>query len=161
MNPEMMQICRKAFLTCLSLLLLADTVYGIACYQCNSTLESNCQDQFDHSDLNPQKSTLCQMYNARYCVKVTGLWGGIVGTHRFCSSRDMGDQCQDIGYADHDRMYRACIFTCTSDDCNSSTMMTLSKSLAYLCLYSSYFGNLSKLTVPLDHSTSFFWQASN
>lgn len=46
---------------------------------------------------------------------------GVVGTHRFCSSRDMGDQCQDIWFPDHDRMYRACVYTCSGDGCNSAT----------------------------------------
>lgn len=46
---------------------------------------------------------------------------GVVGTHRFCSSRDMGDQCQDIWFPDHDRMYRACVYTCSSEGCNSAS----------------------------------------
>lgn len=48
------------------------------------------------------------------------LISGIVGTHRFCSARDLGDQCQDLSYPDHDRLYRACVYSCTSDDCNSA-----------------------------------------
>ena len=49
---------------------------------------------------------------------------GVVGTHRFCSSRDMGDQCQDIWFPDHDRMYRACVYTCSGDGCNSATRLS-------------------------------------
>ena len=45
---------------------------------------------------------------------------GIVGTTRFCSSRDMFNSCQYVEYPDHDRIYRACIFTCSSDGCNGA-----------------------------------------
>lgn len=97
------------------------SVLALNCYQCNSTLDSNCQDRFDHDQsVNPIRSTKCTVYNARYCIKITGVWGGIVGTHRFCSARDLGDQCQDLSYPDHDRLYRACVYSCTRDDCNSA-----------------------------------------
>uniref|UniRef100_A0A0L8HHX2 Protein quiver n=1 Tax=Octopus bimaculoides TaxID=37653 RepID=A0A0L8HHX2_OCTBM len=49
---------------------------------------------------------------------------GVVGTHRFCSSRDMGEQCQDIWYADHERMYRSCVFTCSGDACNATERLS-------------------------------------
>lgn len=60
-------------------------------------------------------------YNINYnndCFNFTG----IVGTHRFCSARDLGDQCQDLSYPDHDRLYRACVYSCTRDDCNSAPL---------------------------------------
>ncbi|KAK6170843.1 hypothetical protein SNE40_019141 [Patella caerulea] len=130
MTKTSLEIRWKIYLVCFSLLFLAGTGDAMECFQCNSTLDSNCQDQFDHSIANhPQKSKYCKMHDAKFCIKVTGLWGGVVGTHRFCSSRDMGDQCQDIGYMDHDRMYRACTFTCSSDGCNASTKLSLSATL--------------------------------
>ncbi|KAJ8318248.1 hypothetical protein KUTeg_003339 [Tegillarca granosa] len=98
------------------------TALSLNCVQCNSTLDHNCQEKFEQDNPNnPIKSTKCTIWNARYCIKVTGLYGGIVGTHRFCTSRDLGNQCQDISYPNHDRMYRACVYTCESDDCNSAT----------------------------------------
>lgn len=97
-------------------------VVGLNCYQCNSTLDHNCGEYFDHNlENHPVQPQLCTIYLAQYCVKVTGLWGGIVGTHRFCSSKDLGNRCQDIVYPNHDRMYRACVNTCSSDNCNSAT----------------------------------------
>ena len=52
-------------------------VFGLDCYQCNSTLDSNCQDRFNHDEtINPIRSTPCTVYNARYCIKITGVWGG-------------------------------------------------------------------------------------
>ncbi|KAL4240452.1 hypothetical protein ACF0H5_001244 [Mactra antiquata] len=103
------------------LVMLFERGDALTCFQCNSTLDHNCQEMFNHD--NPYltlKSTECQMYNAKFCIKVTGLWGGIVGTHRFCSSRDLGDQCQDMRFPDHSRKYRGCVYTCTSDGCNSA-----------------------------------------
>nr|XP_011427744.2 U-scoloptoxin(05)-Sm1a [Crassostrea gigas] len=114
---------KTSLLQTLMVLASASTVFGLDCYQCNSTLDSNCQDRFNHDQsINPIRSTKCTVYNSRYCIKITGVWGGIVGTHRFCSARDLGDQCQDLSYPDHDRLYRACVYSCTSDDCNSAPL---------------------------------------
>lgn len=111
------------------LVLLYETVDALRCYQCNSTLDHNCQEFFNHDNPNnPLSATDCVMYQANYCIKVTGLWMGIVGTHRFCSSRDLGDQCQDMKFPDHSRKYRGCIYTCTADGCNGSSSL-FSKSM--------------------------------
>ncbi|XP_045212145.2 U-scoloptoxin(05)-Sm1a-like [Mercenaria mercenaria] len=101
--------------------ILSKTAEALQCYQCDSTLDHNCQEYFNHDNPNiPLRATECQMYSAKYCIKATGLWGGIVGTHRFCSSRDLGDQCQDMRFPDHSRKYRGCIYTCTGDGCNAA-----------------------------------------
>ncbi|XP_064607936.1 tRNA-splicing endonuclease subunit Sen54-like [Liolophura sinensis] len=100
---------------------VVDSASALMCYQCNSSLDYNCQEMFDHdSGNNPLTASYCDLYEAKYCIKTTGIWGGIVATHRFCSAKDMGDQCQYIMYPDHDRMYQACVYTCWHDDCNSS-----------------------------------------
>ncbi|XP_022315261.1 UPAR/Ly6 domain-containing protein bou-like [Crassostrea virginica] len=133
----------SGFLQLLITLVCATSVFGLDCYQCNSTLDSNCQDRFNHDEtINPIRSTPCTVYNARYCIKITGVWGGIVGTHRFCSARDLGDQCQDLSYPDHDRLYRACVYSCTRDDCNSAPshkgstlLLSLITGLLWLKLY--------------------------
>lgn len=101
---------------------------GLSCFVCNSTLDQNCNEKFESPETNPIKMEPCNVYRARYCVKVYGMWGGTVGTHRFCSSHDMGKQCQDIWYPDHDRMYRSCIFTCSSDGCNPAAILTVRRS---------------------------------
>lgn len=95
---------------------------AISCYQCNSKTDPDCKEFFDHSTRNTLtvKSTECSVDAAEFCIKTTGVWGGVVGTTRFCSSRDMGNQCQFINYPDHDRVYRACIHTCHSDHCNTA-----------------------------------------
>ncbi|CAL1546659.1 unnamed protein product [Lymnaea stagnalis] len=114
-----------------------ETALALSCYQCDSTLDSNCQEMWDSSlSYNQQKYRTCNMWNAQFCIKVTGMWGGVVGTHRFCSSRDLGDQCQDIWFPDHDRMYRACIYTCTGDGCNSAVKWSTTPALI-VCLFSA------------------------
>ncbi|KAI0222034.1 hypothetical protein LSAT2_026711 [Lamellibrachia satsuma] len=90
------------------------------CYQCDSAVDTDCMEEFDHAhkDQLTVKSSDCKVDASEYCIKTTGVWGGVVGTTRFCSSRDMGNQCQFIRYPDHDRVYRACIYTCTGSHCN-------------------------------------------
>ncbi|XP_029656435.1 uncharacterized protein LOC115230369 [Octopus sinensis] len=120
------QCMRRGHWVYLTVLLLVyiNSVQALNCYVCNSTLDDNCNAKFEKTDINPIKPEPCNVYNAKYCIKVYGMWGGVVGTHRFCSSRDMGKQCQDIWYADHERMYRSCIFTCTGDACNAAETLS-------------------------------------
>jgi hypothetical protein len=92
------------------------------CYQCDSAVDPDCKENFDwaHFSSLTIKSTPCSVDQARYCIKTTGVWGGAVGTQRFCSSRDMFNQCQYVSFSDHNRVYRACIYTCTGDGCNTA-----------------------------------------
>lgn len=132
-------------LYCVCVLLLIgflQTVQSLSCFQCNSTLDHNCQEFFPNNNPDsPLRTESCTMYNAKFCIKVTGLWGGIVGTHRFCSSRDLGNQCQDMRFPDHSRKYRGCIYTCTSDGCNSapsivsSLTVTMATALSLLVVW--------------------------
>jgi hypothetical protein len=36
------------------------------------------------------------LVQATYCVKMTGVFEGMLGTKRFCSSRDWGNYCEYI-----------------------------------------------------------------
>ncbi|CAI9718443.1 Hypothetical predicted protein [Octopus vulgaris] len=105
------QCMRRGHWVYLTVLLLVyiNSVQALNCYVCNSTLDDNCNAKFEKTDINPIKPEPCNVYNAKYCIKVYGMWGGVVGTHRFCSSRDMGEQCQDI-----------CDITDGVEDCNES-----------------------------------------
>jgi len=119
----------KFTLQCLSFfmvfILVIERGSALFCYQCDSTLDSNCQERWDAGlTVNENYYTRCQLWDAKYCAKITGMWGGIVGTHRFCASKDLGDQCQDIWFRDHDRMYRACVYSCEGDGCNSAKGLT-------------------------------------
>lgn len=110
-------------------------VSSIKCVVCDSSVDPLCSEFYTYS--NPAAPVSCNStYDAKYCVKTTGVFGGNVGTQRFCSSRDMYNQCRDIMFADHERVYRACVYTCSdADGCNSSTRISWS-GLSFLTLVS-------------------------
>ncbi|KAG5443093.1 U-scoloptoxin(05)-Sm1a, partial [Clonorchis sinensis] len=88
------------------------------CYQCNSSHHENCLESLTgDASLAPEP---CDTYAARYCVKTTGIYGAVMGITRFCSSYHLGNECQYLSFPDHDRMYRACVFTCKTEACNSA-----------------------------------------
>ncbi|KAK2167540.1 hypothetical protein LSH36_26g00008 [Paralvinella palmiformis] len=118
--------------------MLLYTGSSLSCYQCDSNEDADCTEYFDHehfADLTI-RSTECAVDAAKYCIKTTGVWGGVVGTTRFCSSRDMGNQCQFVRYPDHDRVYRACIYTCRTDNCNSSGYISINLFVLGAALFS-------------------------
>ncbi|KAJ8950716.1 hypothetical protein NQ318_012797 [Aromia moschata] len=59
------------------------------------------------------------VFEAQYCVKSTGLDGGI-GAKRFCSSLDLGNYCNYVQQPGDILTYRTCVYTCTGDGCNPS-----------------------------------------
>ncbi|XP_045494424.1 U-scoloptoxin(05)-Sm1a isoform X2 [Colias croceus] len=106
--------------------------YSIECYQCNSTGDMECGDGLMNLDGGILRATPCdQVYNAQYCVKEIG---GI-GTKRFCSSLDLGNQCKYVQQPGDKLEYRTCIYTCTTDGCNSAITMKLSAMLLMLALF--------------------------
>ena len=50
----------------------------LSCYQCNSRVDSDCIEDFDHDnqDTLTIKSEECRVDAAEFCVKTTGVWGG-------------------------------------------------------------------------------------
>ena len=51
---------------------------------------------------------------------------GAVATKRFCSSRDMDNQCIEVKYPQDEKMYYSCTYTCSRDGCNGATSLELS-----------------------------------
>ena len=99
---------------------------ALHCYQCESTGDADCKEDFDHAHLDTItiRSEECTVDAAQFCIKTTGVWGGVVGTTRFCTSRDMGNECKFVTYPNHDRVYRACIYTCEGNHCNGAAGVT-------------------------------------
>lgn len=66
-----------------------------------------------------------------FCVKTTGIYGGIVGTRRFCSSRHLDNACLEVQYPQDIRIYYSCTYTCSNGDgCNHAIKtITNNKSL--------------------------------
>lgn len=121
------------------LLLWINDALGLDCYQCSSAVDPDCKEDFDweHFNMLTIKPTKCEVDQARYCIKTTGVWGGIVGTQRFCSSRDMFNQCQYVDFENHNRRYRACIYTCSTDGCNAALPSVALPSKSALLLLST------------------------
>uniref|UniRef100_A0A0L8HIU4 Protein quiver n=1 Tax=Octopus bimaculoides TaxID=37653 RepID=A0A0L8HIU4_OCTBM len=63
------------------LLVYINSVQALNCYVCNSTLDDNCNAKFEKTEINPVKPQHCNVYNAKYCIKVYGMWGGFTYTH--------------------------------------------------------------------------------
>ena len=100
---------------------------AINCYSCESSQDFSCSEFWDPSlDVNHQYLSDCRdVYDAKYCVKMTGIYDGKLGTKRFCSSRDWGNYCEYIQRPGDPREYRSCILTCTTDECNGAETMNL------------------------------------
>ena len=120
---------------CILFLAFVNHTQAINCYSCESSQDFSCSEFWDPSlDVNHQYLSDCRdVYDAKYCVKMTGIYDGKLGTKRFCSSRDWGDYCEYIQRPGDPREYRSCILTCTSDECNSAeTLKLMSIKLAFV-----------------------------
>ncbi|XP_014370929.2 U-scoloptoxin(05)-Sm1a [Papilio machaon] len=99
---------------------------AIECYQCNSSNTLECGDGLINLDGGYLKPTPCDhVYNAQYCIKQSG---GI-STKRFCSSLDLGNYCNYVAQPGDKLEYRTCIYTCSSDGCNSAVDVKISATL--------------------------------
>lgn len=52
---------------------------------------------------------------------------GGIGAKRFCSSKDLGNYCNYVMNKGDRMEYRSCIYTCSTDGCNHSTTMMISR----------------------------------
>nr|CAH8871410.1 unnamed protein product [Trichobilharzia regenti] len=117
-------------------------VSSLSCYQCNSSHHSNCLEHLVELGKHSLQPTPCTTYGARFCIKTTGIYGAVMGITRFCSAWDLGNECQYLDFPDHDRIYRACVSTCSTDACNSgiqnrTALFSIILSLyIFMCFYS-------------------------
>ena len=109
---------------------------SIYCYSCDSSADFTCSEFWDPSqEVNKQYYSDCSdVYDAKYCVKMTGIFDGKLGTKRFCSSRDRGDYCEYIQRPGDPREYRSCVFTCTTHGCNGAQV--IQKSISSMFAFS-------------------------
>uniref|UniRef100_A0A0K2V6G1 Uncharacterized protein n=1 Tax=Lepeophtheirus salmonis TaxID=72036 RepID=A0A0K2V6G1_LEPSM len=93
---------------------------GIFCFSCDSSEDIACHE-FWEADLDDELLYLndcSHIQNAQYCVKMTGIYEGKLGTKRFCSGRDWGTECAYIQRPGDIQQYRSCISTCSGNACN-------------------------------------------
>ncbi|CUT99556.1 expressed protein [Echinococcus multilocularis] len=115
--------CSPMLLNSFVLLFFPYFARGLNCYVCNSSVDPGCLDSgFQAHIINSDVQPLpCNVRDSQFCIKTTTIYGAIMGTTRFCSSKSLGDQCQYVDFPDHDRIYQACVFTCEEDACNASS----------------------------------------
>jgi hypothetical protein len=101
---------------------------ALTCYQCDSSKDEYCPETWDREDIKPQDCS--HIDNPRFCVKTTGIYGAIVGTRRFCSSRHLDNSCQEVNFPQDPRIYYSCVYTCGSDGCNSANSFKNSQIIA-------------------------------
>merc|ERR1711923_207713 len=84
--------------TTLIMSLMVKLSSGISCYECDSSNNFSCTEFWDPSlPVTSQYFSNCShVFEARYCVKMTGVYDGKLGTKRFCSSKDWGNYCEYI-----------------------------------------------------------------
>lgn len=103
------------------------SVLAIECYVCDASDTNNpfqCGEwfeRFDEPDIQPQNCS--NVHDAKFCIKHVGRFEGGIGAKRFCSSKDLGNYCDYVKNKGDRMEYRSCIYTCSSDGCNTGTIV--------------------------------------
>ncbi|CAF3667503.1 unnamed protein product [Rotaria sp. Silwood1] len=102
--------------------------YSLNCFVCDSKEDEHCPETWTRKDILPVE---CEgpdgVQNARFCIKTIAVFGGAVATKRFCTSRHMDNQCIEVKYPQDEKMYYSCTYTCSSDGCNRTYRLYLSR----------------------------------
>ncbi|XP_049870265.1 U-scoloptoxin(05)-Sm1a isoform X1 [Pectinophora gossypiella] len=104
------------------------TVNSINCYQCSGTDSANpfeCTEFLD-SDNALVPTNCSSIHDAQYCIKHVGRYEGGISTKRYCSSLDLGNYCNYVQQPGDKLEYRTCIYTCSTDGCNSASSLSIS-----------------------------------
>ncbi|KAA0191951.1 hypothetical protein HAZT_HAZT011412 [Hyalella azteca] len=110
---------------------------ALLCYQCSTLKSQFCgvslpqhvhdpKNKSDYALWAHQAEPCDHVYSARYCIKTTGIYGGVLGTSRFCSSKDFGNYCELVTRPGDERQYYACVYTCSGNACNPASIKKLS-----------------------------------
>lgn len=94
---------------------------AISCYECNSSTNFTCTENWEPGNyvVDQYRNDCKHVFEATYCVKMVGVFEGKLGTKRFCSSRDWGNYCEYIKRPGDIQEYRSCVFSCTTNTCNT------------------------------------------
>ena len=99
-------------------------VSALSCYECDSSSNFTCSERWDADEPTVHRylNLDCpHVHQAKYCVKMTGIYDGKLGTKRFCSSKDWGNYCEYIKRPGDTQEYRSCVFSCSRSECNTAT----------------------------------------
>ena len=97
---------------------------ALSCFECDSSNDFTCTERWDSTE--PTVRTYLNydclhVHQAKYCVKMTGIYDGKLGTKRFCSSKDWGNYCEYIKRPGDTQEYRSCVFSCSRSECNTAS----------------------------------------
>ena len=78
------------------------SVKAIHCFECDSANNFTCTEFWDPTLVVTEKflTDCSHVHDAKYCVKMNGIFDGTLGTKRFCSSKDWGSYCEYIQMED-------------------------------------------------------------
>ncbi|XP_004924011.1 U-scoloptoxin(05)-Sm1a isoform X2 [Bombyx mori] len=113
------------------------TVFSINCYQCSGTDSNNpfeCNEFLD-GDVDLVPIDCATIHDAQYCIKHVGRFEGGISTKRFCSSLDLGNYCDYVRQRGDKLEYRTCIYTCSTDGCNSASNIGVSILFLFLGVF--------------------------
>ncbi|CAG4992289.1 unnamed protein product [Parnassius apollo] len=137
-----MTLFTTSILLCLTFLVVTlKSVDSINCYQCSGTDSENpfqCNEFLD-SDTDIVPTDCATIHDAQYCIKHVGRYEGGISTKRFCSSLDLGNYCNYVAQPGDKLEYRTCIYTCSTDGCNTATGLKVPIFLLTLMLFSYAF----------------------
>lgn len=123
----------------LTMIIVISPATAIYCYECDSATNFSCSEFWDPTlPVTKQYLTDCsRVYNAQYCIKMSGVFEGKLGTKRFCSSKTWGDYCEYIKRPGDIQEYRSCVFSCSTNACNLGTMGVAQADFRLLAVLSS------------------------
>jgi len=111
--------------------LFLQTTLSIQCFECDSSENFPCSEYWNVNDgVAGQFINDCaHVFEAQYCIKMTGVFEGKLGTKRFCSARDWGNYCEYIKRPGDIQEYRSCVFSCENNGCNGGVSVKISSSI--------------------------------
>ena len=72
---------------------------------------------------------------SKYTFQIQIYFQGKLGAKRLCSSKDWGTYCEYVKRPGDIQEYESCIFSCSSEECNSSDIIGSNISLALTILF--------------------------
>ncbi|CAF3349514.1 unnamed protein product [Rotaria sp. Silwood1] len=121
------------YLICLILIfgIFINISNSLNCFVCDSKEDEHCPETWTRKDILPiECGGPDGVQDARFCA---------VATKRFCSSRDMDNQCLEVKYPQDEKMYYSCTYTCSRDGCNGTSRLYISSIFVFFFILIQFF----------------------